>query len=148
MVPAQAKRNAVANLKLKLKVKNYYRLFLLFGSFFGLTGVALGAFGAHALKSVVFPEMLSAFETGVRYQLYHAFALMVTALLHDRGGGRFGVFAGWFFIAGIVLFSGSLYTLAVSGVGWIGMITPFGGMCFLAGWLALFAAALKIKKEN
>lgn len=93
--------------------------------------VALGAFGAHSLKTKLTPEMLTVFETGVRYQAYHALALLLLAAL--RGPDR----AGWCFVAGVVLFSGSLYALALSGVRWLGAITPLGGLCFLAGWLML-----------
>lgn len=96
-----------------------------------LIDVALGAFGAHALKNRLSPEMLAVFETGVRYQAYHALALLLLAAL--RGPDR----AGWCFLAGIVLFSGSLYALALTGARWLGAITPLGGLLFLAGWLFL-----------
>lgn len=93
--------------------------------------VALGAFGAHALKSRLTPEMLAVFETGVRYQAYHALAILLVAAL--RGPDR----AAWCFLGGVVLFSGSLYALALSGVRWLGAVTPFGGLSFLAGWALL-----------
>jgi uncharacterized membrane protein YgdD (TMEM256/DUF423 family) len=110
----------------------------------GFLGVALGAFGAHGLRGRLSPDMLAAFETGVRYQLYHTLALMVTAMLMARLGGWLFTVAAWCFTAGIVLFSGSLYALAIGGVTVLGAVTPIGGLAFLAGWacLALAAAAL------
>lgn len=103
----------------------------------GFLGVALGAFGAHALKARLAPEMLAAFETGVRYQMYHVFALVAVAWAWARWHGRVFTVAGWLFIAGIVVFSGSLYLLALTGVRALGAITPLGGLAFLAGWLCL-----------
>ena len=120
------------------------RTFLLIGSVLGFLGVALGAFAAHALKNRLSPEMLAVFETGVRYQMYHAFAVLIVAAAIGRiGNANLLVIAGWFFFAGILLFSGSLYALALTGVGMLGAITPVGGMLFLIGWacLALFAGA-------
>lgn len=96
-----------------------------------LLAVALGAFAAHGLKPRLSPEMMTVFETGVRYHVYHALALLALAAL--RGPDR----AGWCFLAGIVLFSGSLYLLALTGERRLGMITPVGGLLFLAGWLVL-----------
>lgn len=124
------------------------KAFLLLGAFFGFSGVALGAFGAHGLKSILSSEMLEVFETGVRYQLYHAFALLLTAIVHKQFPHRFNVIAGWFFTGGVIVFSGSLYALAVTEVRTLGMITPLGGICFLFGWVFLILSALKIKKEN
>jgi uncharacterized membrane protein YgdD (TMEM256/DUF423 family) len=121
------------------------RTFLLIGSVFGFLGVAFGAFGAHALRSRLSPEMLAVFETGVRYQMYHAFAiLIVSAAMGRLGAVPWLSVAGWFFVAGVVLFSGSLYALALTGVGTLGAITPIGGLLFLLGWgcLAAFALAL------
>jgi len=118
--------------------------FLLLGSLAGFLGVGLGAFGAHGLKTRLSAEMLAVFETGVRYQMYHALALLVvSAAIGHLGSARLLVSAGWLFVAGIVLFSGSLYALALSGVATLGAITPIGGLAFLGGWacLALFAAA-------
>ena len=120
------------------------RTFLLIGAVFGFLGVALGAFGAHALKTRLSPEMLVVFETGVRYQMYHSFAvLIVAAAIGHLGTTRLLVTAGWFFVAGILLFSGSLYVLALTSVGIHGAITPVGGLLFLIGWacLAVFAIA-------
>src|SRR6266513_3825371 len=117
------------------------RTFLLIGSILGFLGVVFGAFGAHALRSRLSPEMLAVFETGVRYQMYHAFALLITALALARFDGWLLRTAGWLFTAGIVLFSGSLYALALTGVTVLGAITPLGGLAFLAGWACLLAAA-------
>jgi uncharacterized membrane protein YgdD (TMEM256/DUF423 family) len=108
----------------------------------GLVGVALGAFGAHGLRSRLSPDMLQVFETGVRYQLYHALALLAVAALADRFSGSVVTAAGWLFAAGIVLFSGSLYLLALTGITTLGAITPIGGMALLAGWALLAYAAL------
>jgi uncharacterized membrane protein YgdD (TMEM256/DUF423 family) len=118
--------------------------FLLIGAVAGFLGVAAGAFGAHGLRGRLSPEMLAVFETAVRYQMYHVFALLVTAAAIGRlGDARLLVVAGWSFTAGIVVFSGSLYALALSGVSMLGAITPIGGVAFLVGWacLAVFAAA-------
>jgi uncharacterized membrane protein YgdD (TMEM256/DUF423 family) len=117
------------------------RTFLLIGALAGFTAVALGAFGAHALRARLAPDMLIVFETGVRYQMYHALAVIVTGLIVARMGGWLIVTAGWLFTAGIVLFSGSLYLLAFTGVTVLGAITPIGGVAFLLGWACLALAA-------
>ncbi len=106
-------------------------LWIRLGAGFMFLAVALGAFGAHALKTRLTPDMLAIFETGVRYQVYHALALLLLAAV--RGPSK----AGWCFTAGIVLFSGSLYLLALTGVRKWGAVTPIGGLLFLAGWLIL-----------
>lgn len=99
-------------------------------------GVAAGAFGAHALKGVVSPELLVVYETGVRYQLVHAVALLAVGLAAAiRPEGRWAL-PTCLFVAGTALFSGSLYVLALTGIRWLGAVTPLGGVCFLAGWLA------------
>ena len=118
--------------------------FMLIGSLAGFLGVAAGAFGAHGLRSRLSPDMLAVFETAVRYQMYHVFALLITAVVIGRAGdARLLTTAGWSFITGIVLFSGSLYALALTGMSGLGAITPIGGLAFLVGWgcLAIFAAA-------
>ena len=121
------------------------RTFLLAGALAGFLGVGLGAFGAHALRARISPEMLAVFETAVRYQMYHALALVLTSLVTSPGAARTSAWlvttAGWSFIVGIVLFSGSLYALAVTGVTVLGAITPLGGLAFLAGWACLALAA-------
>jgi uncharacterized membrane protein YgdD (TMEM256/DUF423 family) len=106
-------------------------------------GVALGAFGAHALKERLSPELLTVFETGIRYHFYHALALFAVAWLSKTHPDPLTTFAGWAFTFGIVVFSGSLYVLTVSGVRWWGAITPVGGVAFLLGWLALSVAAFR-----
>lgn len=103
----------------------------------GFLGVALGAFASHALRSRLAPEMLAAFETAVRYQMYHAFALLAVAWAWARWPRRVFTVAGCLFVAGILLFSGSLYLLALTGTRELGMITPVGGLAFLGGWLCL-----------
>lgn len=112
----------------------------------GFLGVALGAFGAHALKAKLAPDMLAVFETGVRYQMYHVFALCAAAWGYARWPSRPFALAGGLFVAGIAVFSGSLYLLAFTGVRWLGAITPLGGLAFLAGWLCLtWGAATKMR---
>lgn len=111
------------------------------GALMGLVGVGLGAFGAHGLRGRLSPEMLAVFETAVRYEMYHALALLATAMLLTRVDGRAMLVAGWSFVAGILLFSGSLYALALTGVTTLGAITPIGGLAFLIGWAALATAA-------
>ncbi|MBG4271876.1 DUF423 domain-containing protein [Pseudomonas aeruginosa] len=124
------------------------RPFLLLAAFFGFTGVALGAFAAHGLKKQLSAEYLAVFQTGVHYQLIHALALFGVALLATRLDGRLDgrlvSAAGGLFTLGILLFSGSLYLLALSGVGKLGIVTPFGGVSFLAGWLCLGLAAWRL----
>lgn len=113
------------------------RLFFSVGSLSALVAVAAGAFGAHALRALLTPEYLAVFETAARYQMYHALALLAVAWAVPRWPGLLPVWAGWLFVAGTVLFSGSLYILALTGVrGW-GAVTPLGGVAFLAGWLCL-----------
>ncbi|MET0211962.1 MAG: DUF423 domain-containing protein [Vicinamibacterales bacterium] len=117
--------------------------FMLIGALAGFLGVAAGAFGAHGLRSRLSPEMLAVFETAVRYQMYHVFALLMTAAAIGRlGDARLLSIAGWSFVAGMVLFSGSLFALTLTGITTLGAITPVGGVAFLVGWacLALFAA--------
>jgi len=120
------------------------RLWLLLSAFAGFTGVALGAFAAHGLKSRLTPEYLAVFQTGTHYQLIHALALFGVGLLALHMPGRLVNLAGGAFAVGILLFSGSLYLLTLSGIGKLGMITPFGGVAFLIGWLCLGLAAWKL----
>src|SRR5215510_11603461 len=120
------------------------RTFLLVGALAGFIGVALGAFGAHGLRTRLSAEMLSVFETGVRYQMYHALAILIVGLAAARLDGSLIRSAGWLFTTGIVFFSGSLYALALSGVTMLGAVTPLGGLAFLAGWAALVIASLRL----
>lgn len=117
------------------------RWFVVFGSVFAMIGVAAGAFGAHALKVRLAPDMLAVFETGVRYHLVHALALLATAWVCTRWDSRVARAAGWLFVSGIVLFSGSLYAMALSGTRGLGIVTPFGGAAFILGWACLAWAA-------
>ena len=113
------------------------RLFAAAGAVSGFLAVALGAFGAHGLRQRLSPEMLAVFETGVRYQVYHALALFAVAWAASRWASLQATWAGWLFIVGTVVFSGSLYVLATSGTRWLGAVTPVGGICLLAGWFSL-----------
>lgn len=114
----------------------------------GFTAVALGAFAAHGLKTRLEPAMLAAFETAVRYQMYHAFALVAAAWGWAKWRRReFGI-AGAAFVVGIVLFSGSLYGLALSGPRWLGPVTPVGGAAFLLGWLCLGWGAMRAPRAG
>jgi uncharacterized membrane protein YgdD (TMEM256/DUF423 family) len=112
------------------------------GALSALVGVVGGAFGAHALRGRLTPDLLAVFETGIRYQVYHALALFAAAWAHGRFGGTLAVWAGWLFVAGTVIFSGSLYGLALSGVRALGAITPLGGVCLIVGWGCLAYAIL------
>lgn len=103
----------------------------------------MGAFGAHGLQERIAPELLAVYDTGVRYHLVHGLAVFVVAGAAGRWPGPLITAAGLLFVAGILLFSGSLYVLAVTGTRWLGAITPIGGLCFLIGWLALAVAALR-----
>lgn len=113
------------------------------GALFGLTGVAAGAFGAHALKSWLPPERIGAFETAVRYQAWHALALFATAWVLQTWPGRIALAAGTCFAVGTVLFCGSLYVLALLGEPRFGIVTPVGGISLVAGWTLLVVAILK-----
>lgn len=125
------------------------RRFLLAASISAFIAIAAGAFGAHGLKAVLGPASLGVFETAARYQMYHALALFVVSLFCTRQANAMAVdpvanlarIAGWCFIAGTVLFSGSLYGLALTGIGALGAITPLGGLAFLAGWACLALVA-------
>lgn len=119
------------------------RLFFALGSISALIAVGAGAFGAHGLRSRLSPELLAVFETAARYQMYHALGLLAVGWAVTRWPGPWPARAGWLFVAGTLLFSGSLYALALSGVRWLGAITPFGGAAFLAGWGCLLLAAVR-----
>ncbi|MGC4001049.1 MAG: DUF423 domain-containing protein [Anaeromyxobacter sp.] len=119
------------------------RLFLVAGAISGAVAVAAGAFGAHALKARLAPDLLAVFQTGAQYQMYHALALLAAGWVAARAPGGASTVAGVGFLLGTVLFSGSLYALALSGVRGLGAITPLGGVAFIAGWVALAFAALR-----
>ena len=120
----------------------------------GALSVALGAFAAHTLRGAVSEYALEIFETSVRYQFYHAFALLASGILCKEFPNKFIKWSGKLFIAGIILFSASLYALTfikaavLPGYDWIGAITPFGGLCFIAGWLCLFLGIAKNPKRT
>jgi len=115
------------------------------GAALGALGVALGAFGAHGLKARVSAELVATWETAAKYHLLHALALLATGWACERWPGPLPVAAGWLFIAGVALFSGSLYALVLSGQRVLGAVTPFGGLCFIAGWACLALAALRAR---
>lgn len=119
------------------------RTFFLLGAGSGFLAVALGAFAAHGLKGKLPPDLFDVFEVGARYHMYHALALLGTAWAVTRWPGTLTTTAGWCFVAGTVLFSGSLYALALTGIRPLGAITPLGGVCFLAGWVALGLAVAR-----
>jgi len=123
------------------------RSFLQIGAISAGLAVAAGAFGAHALRAKLEPRMLEVFETAARYQMYHALALFAVAWVASRtpAGATGAVHAsGWLFVAGTVLFSGSLYAMTFTGIRALGAITPLGGVCFIAGWIALALAAARL----
>jgi uncharacterized membrane protein YgdD (TMEM256/DUF423 family) len=123
--------------------------FLITAALLGALSVILGAFGAHGLKSKIPDDALEIFETSVRYQFYHVFALLTVGILVQYFPGSFITWSGRLFIAGIILFCGSLYLLTYfKGIGneqmnWLGAVTPFGGLCFIAGWVLLALAIIK-----
>lgn len=119
------------------------RLFVALASALALVGVAAGAFASHALEARISTEALATFETGVRYQMYHALALLAVAWAARQWPDVLWAASGWLFVAGIFLFSGSLYALALGAPRWLGAVTPLGGTAFLAGWGLSVAAALR-----
>jgi uncharacterized membrane protein YgdD (TMEM256/DUF423 family) len=120
------------------------RIFLALGAISGFLAVAAGAFGAHALRDRLTAEYLTVFETAARYQMYHALALLAVALLLSLRPLGTLQWAGWLFVVGTTLFSGSLYALALTGTRWLGAITPLGGVAFLAGWICLALSARSV----
>lgn len=127
-----------------------HKTFAVYGVIFGGLAVILGAFGAHALKAKLSAEYLQVFETGVRYQFYHALALLLLSIFLEKTGSQTMMFSGYFFLAGIFLFSGSIYLLSTrellgieSWKGILGPVTPLGGLCFIAGWLAFLIGIIK-----
>ncbi|OJU23010.1 MAG: hypothetical protein BGN92_01640 [Sphingobacteriales bacterium 41-5] len=125
-----------------------HKLFLSWGAALAGLGVVLGAFGAHKLKEIA-PESVNTFQTGVQYQMYHAFALILAAIVFEKVSSKYIVWSGYSFLIGILLFSGSLYALSLLkatgevGLGRVGVITPIGGLFFIAGWLLFLLAVLK-----
>lgn len=123
-------------------------LFAVLGALFAATSVAAGAFGAHALKSILDPPMLAVYETAARYQMYHAVGLFVVAWLSRETHNASVAIAGWLFCAGILLFSGSLYVVALAGIKWMGALTPLGGVSFIAGWSCVAWAAWRAWRDQ
>lgn len=119
------------------------KIFFSLGAALGGLAVVLGAFGAHALRSTLSPDDLATFEVGVRYQMYHALALLAVAWAMTRWEAGALVVAGWAFVVGILVFSGSLYTLVLTGQRWLGAVTPIGGVAFIVGWALLAWTALR-----
>lgn len=119
------------------------RIFVIIGALSAAMGVGAGAFGAHALRDRLEPRMLEVFETGARYQMYHAIALLAIAWAASKWPGSLTSASGWLMVAGTLFFSGSLYAMALTGVRVLGAITPIGGVCFIAGWLCLAIAAMR-----
>jgi uncharacterized membrane protein YgdD (TMEM256/DUF423 family) len=118
------------------------RTFFIIASLFGALSVAFGAFGAHALRGRIEESLLANYQTGVSYMFYHALALLAVAWALSRWpASSLSVWAGWLFVVGIVIFSGSLFVMAFTGLRWLGAITPIGGVAFIAGWLLLALAA-------
>lgn len=124
------------------------RIFLFLGALSAFLGVAAGAFGAHGLRSRLSTDMLAVFEVGVRYQMYHAFALLATAWIQTRWPSSMVIAAGWCFVIGTALFSGSLYLLSVTEIRWMGAITPVGGVTYLLGWLLIALSVWKNRKQS
>jgi uncharacterized membrane protein YgdD (TMEM256/DUF423 family) len=120
------------------------RFFFMLGSLMAFLAVALGAFAAHGLRTRLSAEMVTIFEVGVRYHMYHALGLIAVSWACSRWPESGAQWAGWAFILGIVVFSGSLYLLSVTGMRWLGAITPIGGLAFLIGWVVLVWAALRV----
>jgi uncharacterized membrane protein YgdD (TMEM256/DUF423 family) len=119
------------------------RIFFSIGAVAALLAVAAGAFGAHALEARLSPERLETFKLGAQYQMYHALGLLAVAWATTRWPGGLTTTAGWLFVAGIVIFSGTVYALGLGAPRWLGAITPIGGTAFLLGWLLLAWAALR-----
>ena len=128
--------------------------FLKIAAFMGALTVIFGAFAAHAIKSRVNAETLSIFETGVRYQMYHVFALFLVGIIYKEFPFKYMIWAGNLFLAGIILFSGSLYALVFfkangnENMNWLGAVTPFGGTCFIVGWSLILLSLYQTKKSN
>lgn len=126
------------------------RRFIFYGAISMLIAVAAGAFAAHGLKHSITNEMLAIYRTAVEYQVYHSLGLILIGIIlklsaqHDRGI----IISGWLMLAGIIIFSGSLYALSLSGVRWLGAITPIGGLCFLAAWWVLAWRIARTKGQN
>lgn len=123
-----------------------HKTFLIWASLLGAIAVILGAFGAHALRNIVTESKIEVFKTAVTYQFYHVFALLALAWLQYQKPNKIFMYAGMFFIIGIILFSGSLYMLTFVELKGLGIITPVGGIFFIAGWIAILIGTIQLKK--
>lgn len=136
----------LADIKSKYKIMIVYKSALIWAFIFAILAVIIGAFGAHKLKEMMSPELLASFETGVKYQFYHVFALAIAGLLYAAYPSPKIAYATWAFVLGIFLFSGSIYLLTYMkstqdiGLGKLGLITPIGGLSFVVGWIFLLLA--------
>jgi uncharacterized membrane protein YgdD (TMEM256/DUF423 family) len=119
------------------------KIILSIAAFSAMLSVVLGAFAAHGLKSKLSENLLNTFQTGVQYQMYHSLALILLVILYRQMPQSLLIYSAGFMVAGIILFSGSLYMLALTQIKWFGPVTPLGGVCFIVGWALLIAAALK-----
>jgi len=120
------------------------KTFLQLAALFGALAVVIGAFGAHGLKTRIAPDLMTVYQTGVQYHFYHVAALLAVGILAlNTPPSLWLSLSGWAFVAGILIFSGSLYVLALSGIRWLGAITPIGGVAFIVGWIALLIHFLK-----
>jgi uncharacterized membrane protein YgdD (TMEM256/DUF423 family) len=122
------------------------RTFLIIGSASAFIGIAAGALGAHVLQSLIQPNLMTFYDTAVHYQMYHALGMGIVAVALHLYPGRAAVIAGWLFIVGSMFFSGCLYIFSLTGIVWLGAITPIGGLAFLAGWTFLFVHFYKNRK--
>lgn len=120
------------------------KIFLAIGAFLGGLSVILGAFGAHSLRNILETRQLEIFETATRYQMYHALALILTGILLEKSANTWLVWAGFAFLVGVIIFSGSLYALALSNIKWLGAITPIGGVAFILGWIFILLGVIKM----
>lgn len=123
------------------------RKFMIIGALMAMLSVAIGAFGAHLLEPIVGESSMKVYETGVQYHMIHALGILLIAIVAGLwGDSRRLEWAGWLLFVGIILFSGSLYVLTITGIKPLGIITPFGGVAFIAGWICLMAEAFSLKK--
>ena len=129
--------------------KNTASTFITTGSIFAMLGVLLGAFGAHILKNQLTAGQINTYQTGIEYQMYHSFAILLAGLYQLQiQNSKLLRYATTAFIIGIILFSGSLYCLSITGFRWMGAVTPFGGIAFIVGWLCFASAAIQFKKSD
>jgi uncharacterized membrane protein YgdD (TMEM256/DUF423 family) len=123
------------------------KTFLIIGAVLMALGVGLGAFGAHALKQKLSAEMMTVYKTAVEYHFYHALGLILIGILYQLYPSKMVMTSGWVVFLGVILFSGSLYVLSITGIKWIGAITPIGGVAFIAGWVLLVIGIIKYSPQ-